>query len=264
MKNNYLIIPGENIVKKSPNVDFLFPLKGFCVGFKKEYELKEIPENAFIYINRVLDTEGILQFKELLPNLTKIKGIVFEDLGVLELLIEENTSFLRILYATHANCSVDTINTYLDFVDSVVISPDITKEEIEVILEHAKKKVCLTTYGPIPYMYSRRTLLKNYQDHFDLKEQKELSLEETGTKKKFVFFENPYGTVCFDEKKFDGRFFLNHENVFYHLINLDWDTIEDFDFWLEEFENKKELSQTFDGFLNQKTIYRLPPRKDNV
>lgn len=260
MKNNFLIIPDKIYEKKSPNVSFLFPLKGLCVGFKKVYELKDIKEGSYVYINRILDTEGILYFKSILPKMKHIKGIVFEDLGIIEILKKENASFELILYATHACCSLYTTNAYLDYVDSVVLSLDITKEETEIILAHATKKVCLYTYGPICYMYSRRTLLKNYQEHFGLEKEPVNTFYETNTKSKFVLIENEYGTVCYDELKIDGRVFLNHENVYFHLINLDWDEINSLDSWLEDFVNDSELENVFSGFLDQKTIYRLEER----
>lgn len=259
MKNKYLIIPNKRIKKKSPNYDFLFPLKGYCVGFINEYLIEDIKEDSYIYINRILNTLDIDQLKNILDK-KKIKGIVFEDLGVLEII--KNKDIETILYATHAVCSLNTVNAYLNYVDTVVLSLDITKEESMNIINMSNKPVCLYTYGPIPYMYSRRTLLKNYQKYKNKEEKRQELLEEEVTNKKFKMIENEYGTVCFDKQKYDGRALLNEKKIKYHILNLDWENIENLDEWIQEFESHNKKENTTEGFLNQKTIYRLPPRKE--
>lgn len=263
MKNKYLVIPSSNLKKKRKNVDFLFPLKGFCVGFLKTYDISEIPDGSYIYINRILDLKAIEIFSSLENFIIRMKGIVFEDLGILQFLKEKEIMIETILYATHASCSVPTIKTYLKFVDSVVVSPDITKEEIEIIQKEINTPISLYTYGPLPYLYSRRALLSNYQENFSLSCKVKEDLEENSTKKKFVMIENEYGTVIYDKYNYDGRTFLDYP-AYFHILNLSFEEIEDMDEWLRIFESKKELSNTTTGFLNQKTIYRLPPRKDSI
>ena len=246
--------------KKFDFIEYLYPLKSYCVGFLHEYELDEIPNDAYVYVNRILDTKSIEEFKTLLPKIEKKKGILFEDLGVYELMKDLNLQ--KILWASHANCSSYTINTYLKWVDSVVISPDVTKEECLEILSKASKPVLLYTYGPLPYMYSRRELLTNFARHFDLKAKREYRVREKTTTKGFYLIENEYGTVVFDEKVLDGRELLNSTNVFACLINLDWMEEEiNIAEWLKDFESGKTLPNTTEGFLHQKTMYRLPPKE---
>lgn len=259
MKNKYLIIPNKRIKKKAPNYDFLFPLKGYCVGFINEYPIEDIEENSYVYINRILYTKDIEKLEKELEK-KKIKGIVFEDLGILE--ITKNKNIESILYATHAICSLNTVNALLKYVDTVVLSLDITKEEMINIINKATRPVSLYTYGPIPYMYSRRTLLKNYQKFQNKELKSQEILEEEATNKIFKMIENEYGTVCFDKLKYDGRVLLNEKKVKYHILNLDWENIDNIDDWLEEFNQNIKKEDTIEGFLNQKTIYRLPPRKE--
>ena len=261
MTNKYLVIPNKKEVKKVSNVDFLFPLKGFCVGMNVEFLIKELEDGVYVYINRILDSNSILELKEcFIKGKDKIKGVVFEDLGVLTLINELNLNVEKILYATHALCGANTINAYLKYVDTVIISSDITYEETEEILRLAQKNLIVYVYGPLFYMYSRRTLLTNYQKNFALENNKILVLLEPITKQKFFVVESDYGTVFMDEAMYDGRRLLNHDNVAKYLINLSWlqGDIEEF---MESFETK-ELPNTTSGFLDKKTIYRLPPRKE--
>ncbi len=255
MKNKYFIIPKKK-EEKMENVEFLYPLQGFCVGFLKEFSIEEITEEDYIYVNRILDTEGILALKKILDS-NKIKGIVFEDLGIVELLKDKKIK--KIFYATHATCSKFTAQTYLKYVDYVILSLDITQEEIKEIIEYLPNSIGLFTYGLMPLMYSRRTLIKNYEVHYNLEETNDLWIEEPNTKEQFYLIQNEYGTVIYDSKKYDGRELLNLEGVAFHLLNLQWDNYEKIQDFLKSFETEKSL-ENWDGFLHQKTIYRLPPK----
>ena len=76
-----------NKVKEVEKATFLFPLDGYSVGYPVTYKLDEIEEyGAYILINRLLDEKSIESLKEQFKNFPKnIKGIIFEDLGVIEL-----------------------------------------------------------------------------------------------------------------------------------------------------------------------------------
>lgn len=263
MKNNYLVLIGDNKRKKVSNVNFLFPLASFCVGIKKEYELEEIDDNSYIYVNRLLNCEDLNKLERILPEIEKkIKGIVFEDLGVLELLKEKNSKLETIFFATHAVCSSVTANAYLKEVDTLILSPDITKEETEEILMKSNKSVGVYTYGNLPYMYSRRTLLTNYQKEFQLKEEKEMIIKEPIKNQEFLCIENSYGTVLYNPVPIDARVFLKSPNIKYHFLNLEFTKVDNIEIWLNDFEVGKTLENTTKGFLEQKTIYRLPPRSE--
>ncbi len=254
MKNKYLVIPNgmPSVDSKSLEINFLFPVKGFCVGFTREYEIEKIPKEAYIYINRILDQKSIEALKEKLK-IYSFEGVVFEDLGIYELI--KDTKMKKIFFASHASCSLKTVETYLRFMDGVILSPDITEEEITNIT-HSLNRVGVYLYGPLPYMYSRRHLVKNYQTYYELESNTYLTIQEMQTKKKFVLIENEYGTVVFDEKVLDVKELLK-VNAHFYLVNFDWEEDRDFKTLWSEFQNQKNTNSTM-GFTHQKTIYRLP------
>ncbi len=224
MKNNYLVlVTNKTIIKKlskEKNITLLFPVADFTVGFDNSFFINEIKEeNAYIYVNRLLDNHGIEKFIEMIKLLPpNIKGIVFDDIGVLQTLKEIPNNLTKILYLSHFNCNYLSINTYLDYIDSVVISTDITDDELKTILKKANKPLVVYTFGYIPIMYSRRQLLTNYNNHFK-KEVPLISNLVNDLKQEFKIVENPYGTVIYPAKPFNGLKYRNYENVLYYLIN---------------------------------------------
>lgn len=258
MKNKFLIIPGTCALEKVSDCDFLFPLQGFCVGMERTFSLESIPDYSYIYVNRLLDSKGIEEFTKLLPLFSKkVKGIVFEDLGILNVLKEHSIAVETIFYGTHGVCSSYTANSLLCDVDTVILSNDITKEEIDEILGRVTKKVGLYIYGHLPYMYSRRTLLTNYSKHFSLEEKKQRIIKEKVSKKEFLVVEDEFGTVVYDPLVFDGRVLLNKE-VSYFLVDLRFEHVSSIKQFMQDFLAGNPIPNTTDGFLYRKTIYRLP------
>ena len=259
MKNKYLVLAGNNKLEKVDNTLFLFPLKGYCVGMSHEYAIQEIPKGSYVYVNRLFDSSLMNSFIELYPSILKCaQGIVFEDLGVLEVLKEKNSHLKTILYATHAVCSLETTLAYLSYVDSVILSPDITLEEIKYISSQAKVGAVL--FGHLPLMYSRRQLVTNYARHFGVEKTNPFLIKEPIHNKEFLLVENEYGTVLYDNAVYNGYELLDCPCEYY-LLNLEFTQIEHFSEWLKEFE-AGQYPSTSSFFLHQETIYRLPPKEE--
>ena len=107
MKNKIIITINSldelnNYLKLGINL-FAYPLKGFCVGMPNTFLIEEIPSDGYLFINRILDNESIDKLNDILNNI-KIKGIIFDDLGVLELI--KNKDIEKILYLSHFNSNL--------------------------------------------------------------------------------------------------------------------------------------------------------------
>ena len=139
--NNIFLIDNKDYIEKAKEVGintFLFPFKGYAFGFNNYFELDEInEENSYIYINRNLDCNDIDNLKEIFKNIkSNIKGVFFEDIGLIPVL--ENTNLERIIFSHHLTTNYESINNYLKYVDSVIISTDITEEEMieDIIMKY--------------------------------------------------------------------------------------------------------------------------------
>ena len=262
MKKNNILLLINNLeimdkIKEKDNITFLFPVKEFCVGFPNLFDINEINIDAYIFVNRIMDNKSIEDFKKfikILPN--NIKGIVFDDIGVLNILINEKIEITKILFLNHMNCNYESINSYLEYVDSVVVSPDITISEIDEILEKAQKPLTLYTFGHMNIMYSRRTLLTNYNEHFKSDISNIATLEEEISHHKFKINESKYGTVIYTNEPFNGLILREKENVLFNLINTIFLTDEEI---LEILNSKDNLENKYPyKYLSEeKTIFKL-------
>ena len=257
MTSNFLLIVTDEafLDLKVKHINFLFPIKDLSVGFLKTFVIEDIHvEGAYLYINRILDTEAISFLKDVLNHLNQnIEGICFTDLGVIQIVRYLGLSLKLIYMQNHNATNVYSINYYLEYVDSVLVSTDITKEEMESILDGAKKPLVVPYFMLADAMYSRRTLLKNFQEEFALEKKRVETLHENIANIDFLGVENEFGTVLYAKKYIDYRFFT-HPNIAYSFINplgLDKKTLEK----VLNGEKMSDISNT--GFFDKKTYYRL-------
>lgn len=254
MKNKDILITINNIndiekLKELGITKYVFPLKNFCVGIPNTFLVSEIPCDGYIFINRILDNESIDELKEIVKKLPKnIKGIIFDDLGIYEIIKSINIE--KILYLSHFNCNSKSINIYLEYVDSVIISTDITLEEIKEIINNVNKKIGLFTFGYVGVMYSRRLLIDNYTKFHNLSYQNPVVIKNTD--KEFIVYENEFGTYFYHKNIFEGRelFDLDANHYFINSTFLELDDII-------KFLNNEKIPNSDKGFLYTETIYKL-------
>lgn len=265
MKKEKILINVENLLdiekyKKIGINNFLFAVNDFSIGYKS-FDIETINNiecNKFLLINRIFNSKDVDSFKEFITKLGDIKGIVFEDISVFNILKDSN---LKLIWnQSHFATNYSSINYWLDNVYSAVISNELTYEEVRDILNKCNKPLILNIFGKNPIMYSRRTLLSNFNNNFNLENNREVILEESITKNEFLAKENNNGTIIFNNTYFNLIGYLenfNNDKILYYLINtheLDFET-------MCNIINGKEVLKCDDGFMRRKTIYKLGDKK---
>ena len=139
-------------LKNNEDIMLLYPLKSYTVGYPITFDIKDI--DGFVLINRILDDFDLDELDTILHKKNNIKGIVFDDLGILDIISDLNIT--KILLINHYGNNTRSINYYLEYTDSVVVSSDITKEEIKEIVKNTIKPVVVNVFGMKDLMYSRR------------------------------------------------------------------------------------------------------------
>ena len=257
MKNKLVTVINREIIndlRGINGVDLLYPLKSFCVGYEIEFSIDEI--DGYILVNRILEDKDLNLLEKLLAN-SKAKGIVFDDLGIIE--IVKDLPMTKILLLDHIATNYESINYYLEYVDSVIVSNDLTKDEIEEILKKANKPLVVNVFGLKTLMYSRRLLLSNYAIFHNLKIERKIDATISPLKY-FKIIENDYGTKFYAGKYFNGLELLNYSNVlfyWYDLIDLEPDKI------LSLIKDNKIDDINSDMlFLDKPTIYKVSDIND--
>lgn len=267
MKSNILInvdnLEYINDYEKAGITAFLFSLEDYSVGYNT-YSIEQINKinvsNKYIMINRILDCKSIDELEIILPKLKGIKGIVYEDIGVYKIVKKLNLNIELIYYQNHFGTNIESINFWTQKVDSMFVSNEITKEEILNILEKSNKKLVLHLYGYNQVMYSRRLLLTNWSEEFNIPYKNQNIIEDTATHVKFRAIENKYGTVMYSEKIFNGSELFNNDKVKFYYINptmIEHNIIMDFLNNIKTHKNEQEDT----GFLYKETIYKLKGAK---
>lgn len=255
--NKYLITVTSEEIKdlKVKNINFLFPITNYSVGFLTTFDIKDIDTpNAYLYLNRIFDNEAIASLEKDLQKLpSNIKGICFTDLGVLQLIKKLNLKLETIYMQLHNTTNYKSINYYLEEVDSLLVSTDITENELLKILDHAHKPLVVPFFMAVNVMYSRRHLLNNFQDEFDLPKKKDVLINEPISQEQFRLVENDLGTVVYNYKYIDYRH-IKHSNILYYFIeplNLTKNDVE------KILKNEDISGSGYHGFLDKETYYRL-------
>ena len=199
-------------LRRDANITLVNPLKSFCVGYEVEFDISEIDD--YVLVNRILDDNDIDKLESIL-NSSNIKGIVFDDLGIID--IVANLDITKILLLDHLATNTKSINYYLEYVDSVVVSNDLTEEEIRNIVANVSKPLVINVFGLKTLMYSRRLLLSNYEMYHNLKEERivDANIED----KYFKIVENDYGTLFYAKNYYNALCLLNLDNVLFFWYN---------------------------------------------
>ena len=235
-------------LRENENIELLYPLKSFCVGYDLEFTIDKIDD--FVLVNRILDDFDLDKLKNILCN-ANIKGIVFDDLGIID--IVSNLNIKKILLLDHLATNVRSINYYLEYVDSIVVSNDLTEDEIKYILDNANKKLVVNVFGLKTLMYSRRKLLSNYEKYHDLDKIGKYNAKIDN--KYFKIVENDFGTKFYVGKYYNGLKLLNLDNVLYFWydpIGLKKDEILNI-----ILNNDIKNIDTDTLFLDKKTYYKV-------
>lgn len=265
MKKEKILCNIENLIdidnyKKIGINNFLFAVDGFSIGYNSFNinELKKLECNKYLLLNRVLNNEDIDNLLKIKEQLKYFDGIIFEDIGVYNILYDTNITL--IWNQNHFATNYKSINYYLEMMDSAVISNELTKEEVKDIIDRVNKPIILNVFGKNMIMYSRRTLLTNFNKYYNLLEIRDSIIEEPITNNEFNIKEYDKGTIIYNNKYFNIINYLNElndDNILFYLIypnGLDYVEID-------KIINNNSNIVYDDGFMNRKTIYKLGEKK---
>lgn len=231
--------------------NFLFAVDKLSIGYSS-FSLDEIPDNSYLLMNRVMDNESVEYLKSIQGKMSRFKGIIYEDIAVFNLF--SNSNLELIWFQNHFTTNYESINFWLSKgVNSAVISNELTEVEIDEIINSTTKPLVLNVLGKNQIMYSRRTLLSNYNSKFGIDNVNDCIIDTKNNDTTFFVRESVYGTVIFNNEYFNYTHLIKKYNdsvKFYLILNLDLDVLK-----IKSILEGNSFGN--DGFLNKKTVYKM-------
>lgn len=275
-----LTIPSniEEITKTKPLVDgFIIGIKDMCVNINYCIEDLSILSNlcdkeVFIALNKNLHNNDLKYVKELLLKLNNynIKGVLYADVGLLNIARSLNLNYDLVWSKEHASTNVNTINYWnKEGAKYAYVSSDITEEEIINISKNSKSKLLVNMFGYLPMFVSKRHIVKNYLEYFNLSDNSNINYIEKENKI-YPIIDNNIGTICYSNNILNGINSYLNINVEYIVLNSLLIDLDSFIIVINCFKNvnkdnieemNKKIASLFSNidtaFLNRKTIYKV-------
>lgn len=271
---------------------FFIGIKGYSYGFNNLLDLDELTnyidmikksnKEIFITFNRLYYNSEINDLKEVIKSIIDldITGICFSDLGVLNILNELDYKGDILWYSNHLGTNSKTIN-FLNKrnVNYFLLSNEITIEEIIKIKNNSNGKIGCTLYGHLNMATSSRKLLTNYFEFINKSKDKDTYIIEDKVKKEDYIITEGFNTDFYTKKVLNGiKFFPELINNNIDFIYLDDYFIDGNNFYnvieafsslrnasndksfvnkLEQVVNTNTYEDTYYGFLEKKTVYKV-------
>ncbi len=268
-----IVVPNKteeivNILKKD--------IEGIIVGvtslsiYKVTLSLPEIEKlvktttkKIIVAMNKMLHNEDIPIVEETLKALDKINcsKILFYDLAVLNIAKRLQLKLELIYSPEHLNTSVASNNFYYtQGIHNVLISSDITYQEILEIKKKTKMQVYYTIYGCLPIFYSRRKLISNYFTYINI-QKKGNNYYITNNNLKYLIKESDYGTIIYSPCISLLNEIDKLKDIDYYIIDLSFETnIRIIDYFISQ---KRSDENLYTGFFDKETIYKLKEVKES-
>ncbi len=277
-----LTIPSniDEIEKTKELVDgFIIGIEDLCVNINmciKEDNLSMLNDLAnkdiFICMNKNLHNNDLESVKKLLIKLNNynIKGVLYYDVGLLNIYKSLILNYDLVCFQEHLTTNYNTINYWYDHgVKYTYLSSDITQEEITTISKNTKSKLMVNMFGYLPMFVSKRHIVKNYLDYFNLNDDSKINyIEKEG--KIYPIVDNATGTSVYSNNILNGIKFYINIGVEYIVLNSFQIDLDKFIEIINMFRNvnrhnaleyNDKINSMFtnvdNGFLNIKTIYKV-------
>lgn len=144
-------------------------------------KLKQDKKEVFISLNKNIFNKDLPLLEDVLLKLDKlhIDGLLYYDISVLSIVTRLNLRIPLIWSQEHLTTNYLTCNYYEEKkVKGVYLSSEITLQEVEEITKRTKMITILTIFGYLPMFNSRRHVVKNYLNTFNLKDKSKINYLE--------------------------------------------------------------------------------------
>lgn len=267
----------SNIVEYSDAI--LIGIDNLSVNVPDTYSIHEVEEiikkynqiEFFVALNKNMHKCDLDNLKDALIKLDKmnIAGIFYYDIAVLEYRNTLNLKVPLVWSQEHLTTNYATMNYwYNENVNYTYVSSEITLDEIIENRKNTKMKLIVPIFGYLPMFVSKRHLVENYLEYFNLdKKSSKYELEKDSKLYPVSIISND--TTIYSSHILNGLSelkVLEENNIEYVTLNsYNIDTSKFIDvlkiYKSRLYESEKEIDMVFDnldkGFLYKETIYKV-------
>lgn len=236
-------------------------------------------KDIFISLNKNMHNCDLDKIKNILIKLNdyNIKGVLFYDIAVLNIYNSLDLNYDLVWACEHLSTNYETINYWNDFnVNYAYLSSDITENDIKDISLKSKCTLMINMFGYLPMFVSKRHIVRNYLEYFNLHDNSDINYIEKEDKI-YPIVDNQIGTFCYSNNILNGiKSYLN--------INVEYIVLNSFEIELNKFIEVIKMFKTVNknnieeynlkinnmfknidcGFLNTETIYRVKRNEKKV
>lgn len=264
---------------------FIVGMKDFSVNVPISFSIEELKniskickdnnKELFVNVNKNIHNSELESLLDVLKELSTldITGIMFYDIAVLNLNNKFKLNLNLVWSQEHLTTNYATCNFWNSYgVNSVYLSSDITLDEIVDIKNNIKMNTFVNVFGYLPMFVSRRHLVKNYLDTFNLTDNSD-SYKICKEGKKYTIVDNNLGSLVYSSNILNGldeMLILKENNINYvvlnsfdvadslftEVVNLFTNVTKDN---VKSYNNK--IDEMFDnidkGFLYKETVYKV-------
>ena len=243
---------------------YLLPIKGLSINYIHTFSLEEISKikklnkEVFVIINKNIHNSELNLLEKTLKEVEKlnINGIIFYDVAIVNLKQKLNLKTPLVWNQEHLTTNYGTVNYwYNKGIEYTYLSSELTKREIDEIKNTSKAKLFVNVFGYIPMFTSRRHLITNYLETFDLTSKQNNTIKKEG--KTYPINDTDLGTTVYSNYILNAVNF-DFSNIDYLVFNSNMIDENDFIEALKKFKEHKENKFPKEtGFLYKETIYKV-------
>lgn len=264
---------------------FIVGMKDFSVNVPISFSIEELKniskickdnnKELFVSVNKNIHNSELESLLDVLKELSTldITGIMFYDIAVLNLNNKFKLNLNLVWSQEHLTTNYATCNFWNSYgVNSVYLSSDITLDEIIDIKNNIKMNTFVNVFGYLPMFASRRHLVKNYLDTFNLIDNSS-AYKICKEGKKYTIVDNNLGSLVYSSNILNGldeMLILKENNINYVVLNS-FDIVDSlFTEVVNLFTNvtkdnvksyNNKINEMFDnidkGFLYKETVYKV-------
>lgn len=256
---------------------FLIGINGLCVNMNLCVDTNEVADilsiigdkELFICLNKNMCNDDIDILKDTMKELNdyNIKAIFYYDVGVLNIYNSGNYNYDLVWASEHATTNYDTINYWNGFgVNYCMVSSDITINEVYDIRKMTSCKLIVPIFGYMPMFNSKRHIVKNYLEFFNLNDDSNINYIEKEDKV-YPIIDDDLGTTVYTNYILNGILeydkLVNNgiDYVLFNSFNIDSEKFIEILKLLGSDDAYDKINSLFNncgtGFMYQETIARV-------